>query len=114
MFYAAIDFRRRSLMSADIPCALCGSNTADRVMGRIGCACSNCLGEAAKQVIAKQNQPMPPAVTASDLCLMCGDPITKGGLVAVRGPYKICHSCLVSAVQEALPLGTTDFVQVNF
>jgi hypothetical protein len=102
-------------MNNSTPCALCGTTTAHRVMGRVGCACDGCIGEAAKQAIAKEKMPKQPNVTASDLCLLCGDPITKANLVAVRSPYKICHDCLMSALQRAAePPEGVQFVQVNF
>lgn len=97
-----------------IPCALCGSN-AHLVAGRTGNACFECLGEAAKQMLAKQNVPSKPSLTASDRCLLCGDPITSGFLAASRGPYQICHGCIVDAIESlAVPIGTESFIQVDF
>jgi hypothetical protein len=102
-------------MNSTTPCALCGTTTAHRIVGRVGCVCVDCLGEAAKQAIAKQHVPKSITVTASDLCLLCGDEITSGNLAASRAPYKLCHGCLLTALESAsdLPEGT-QFIQVNF
>lgn len=102
-------------MSKQPPCALCGSLEAHRIIGRTGCACVSCMGEAAKQLVAKQDQRIPPTVTASDHCLLCGDPITKGQIAASRPPYVLCHQCILQAVESVadfVPDGK--FVQVNF
>jgi len=102
-------------MSNSTPCALCGSTTNNRIMGRAGCACVACIGEAAKQAIAKENVPARVSVTASDSCLLCGDAIVQGNLAASRAPYKICHDCLMSALENAGELAPgTHFIQVNF
>ena len=96
-------------------CALCGTTSIRIIAGRTGYACTECLGEAAKQVLAKQSVPESPSVTASDRCLLCGECITKGDLAAARGPYRLCHACIVVAVQDAaIPLGATGFIQVDF
>ena len=102
-------------MSNTTPCALCGSISAHRIQGRTGCACVNCLGEAAKQAIIKADRPKQPRLTASDRCLLCGDPITDSNLAAARAPYVICHTCLLHALEIADDYDQTGvFVQVNF
>lgn len=102
-------------MSKQPPCALCGSLEAHRIVGRTGCVCVSCMGEAAKQLLAKQDERMPPSVTASDRCLLCGDSITTGRIAASRAPYVICYQCIsqaIDSVTEFAPDGK--FVQVNF
>jgi hypothetical protein len=102
-------------MSNTTPCALCGSVTRKRIQGRTGCACVDCLGEAAKQAISQADRSKKPSLTASDLCLLCGDPITRGNLAAARLPYVICHDCLKQALEAADDYDQTHvFVQVNF
>jgi hypothetical protein len=54
---------KEKCMRNSTPCALCGTTTAHRVMGRVGCACDGCIGEAAKQAIAKEKMPKQPNVT---------------------------------------------------
>lgn len=100
---------------AKVSCALCGTTSTRIIAGRTGYACTECLGEAAKQMLAKQDVPEQPTATASDKCLLCGESITKGDLAAARGPYRLCHTCIVVAVEDlAVPIGTTRFIQVNF
>lgn len=84
-------------------CALCGSSEA-LLVGRTGCACKTCLGEAVKQaIIHGPSQAVAQShVTASDRCLMCGDSIINGNLAAARGPYRLCQACLSDAAQDAL------------
>lgn len=100
-------------MSNQTPCALCGTTTRNRIQGRFGCACVECLGEAAKQAIAKSKLVERPSVTASDRCVMCGDPITKGNLTATRFAYSVCHPCLVETLEGAAE-GNTTMIQVAF
>jgi hypothetical protein len=103
------------MMSNATPCALCGTIAANRIQGRTGCACVNCLGEAAKQAISKVNRSKQPVLTASDRCLLCGDPISDSNLAAARAPYVICHGCLIHALELADDYEETGFfVQVNF
>jgi hypothetical protein len=74
-----------------------------------------CLGEAARQLLAKQDEPVSPSVTASDRCLLCGESVTAGSIAACRTPYVLCHHCIaqaVAAAAEHVPEGR--FVQVNF
>jgi len=74
-----------------------------------------CIGEAARQLLAKQDQPLTPSVTASDRCLLCGEVITTGSIAASHAPYVICHRCIAQAIDatsELVPGGK--FVQVNF
>ena len=101
-------------MNSHIPCGLCGSTSENRLIGRTGCVCRSCLGEAAKQLVTLGQSPHEVTVTASDRCLLCGEGITTGHIAAVRGPYRICHACVVAAVEQAAPLGASAFVQVNF
>lgn len=89
-------------MITDIPCALCGTTNTDRVIGRTGCACTVCLGEAVKRTISGEGRRDPPTVTASDRCLLCGEPIVSGKVVAVRRPYRLCGGCLVAALEWAI------------
>lgn len=88
-------------MSDKTPCALCGTKTLHRIQGRAGCACVECLGEAAKQVITKTDSVEPPTITASHRCLLCGDPITKGNIIATRFNYVVCHPCLVDVLDTS-------------
>jgi len=102
-------------MANTTPCALCGTTKGSRIQGRSGCACANCLGEAAKQAITKANEVSRPTVTASDRCLLCGDAVTKGDLAAAHPPYVICHECLLYALETASKRdGGVTFTQVNF
>lgn len=102
-------------MAHKTPCAICGSTTAQRILGRFGCACVNCIGEAAKQAIAKANVPQRTTLTASDRCILCGDLITKNDLAAAHFPYALCHACLINALESAHEIdGGTSFTQVNF
>ena len=99
----------------EIPCAFCGTKSVAMIHGRTGCVCTDCLGEAAKQVVAKRNVPISPSVTASDRCLLCGDSIASGALAVARGPYRLCHACIVLAVENAAIRGDeSSFTQVNF
>lgn len=75
----------------------------------------NCIGEAAKQSIAKMSAPNRITLTASDRCLLCGDRVTKGALAAVHRPYALCHECLINALEIAHEAGgDAPFVQVDF
>lgn len=102
-------------MTNKVPCAICGTSEAQRIQGRTGCVCVNCLGEAAKQAIARVNVAQRATLTASDRCLLCGDTITKGNLAAAHSPYVLCHECLISALERAHGTGEGGtFTQVNF
>jgi hypothetical protein len=103
------------MMATTTPCAFCGTTTAARIQGRSGCACVNCIGEAAKQAIAKTSVPERTTLTASDRCLLCGDVVTKHDLAAAHSPYVLCHGCLINALQVAHKTdGGGSFIQVNF
>jgi hypothetical protein len=41
-------------------------------------------------------------VTADKRCLLCGDPVTTGWLIAYRGPYCFCEQCLRLAMELCL------------
>jgi hypothetical protein len=102
-------------MANTTPCAFCGKTDTRRIQGRTGCACVNCIGEAAKQAIAKMSVPDRPTLTASDRCLLCGDAITKHDLAAARPPYSLCQGCLIDAVKGAHEAENgASFIQVNF
>jgi hypothetical protein len=102
-------------MTNQPPCALCGSLDAKRIIGRTGCVCVLCMGEAAKQLLARQDQRKSPTVTASDRCLLCGDLITVGRIAATRAPYVICHHCISQAIESVTEFVPEDkFVQVDF
>jgi hypothetical protein len=102
-------------MTVTTPCALCGTTTTQRIQGRAGCACVNCIGEATKQAIAKTSISKHITLTASDRCLLCGDSITKGDLATARTPYVLCHECLIHALEGACENGTgASFIQVDF
>ena len=100
-------------MTSAIPCALCGDTTGFRLVGRTGCACRACLGEAVKQAVCGDAH-IPPTVTAGDRCLLCGEAITCGNVVAVRGPYRVCAACLRDVVDGALSHGDAAMRQVGF
>jgi hypothetical protein len=100
-------------MTHAIACALCGDTAGHRLVGRTGCACVTCLGEAVKQAICGQAH-HPPTVTASDRCLLCGVAIVCGNLVAVRAPYRLCAACLRDVAQVALSDGDAGMRQVDF
>lgn len=102
------------MFTEGLPCVLCGTKK-QVALGINGCACMSCLGEAVKQALAKEHVPEIPSVTASDHCLFCDLSIANGFLAAAKGPYRICHACLVYAVKSfAVPINTTAFIQVNF
>jgi hypothetical protein len=84
-------------------CALCGSVDNDRVIGAAGCACLPCIATAMQAVVARQFDPeRPPHVTASDRCILCGEPIVAGFVAATRPPYCLCAQCLRDALEAAL------------
>lgn len=97
---------------AEIPCALCGSIEHHRFIGRAGCACVNCLGEAARQMLVREHPRNPPALTASTRCLLCGDSVAKSTMAATRGPYAICQECVIDAFTRATD--DAGYVEVAF
>lgn len=102
-------------MSKIIPCALCGTTEIDRVIGRTGCVCLDCLAEAAKAAISLSTKRTPPNVTATDHCLLCGETVTASNLAAVRKPYVICHKCLIETLERAGDnTENGEFIQVEF
>lgn len=103
-----------SRVGGEVPCAMCGTTTGNRVIDRTGCVCNACLARALESVVAGSGTQNPPTVTASDHCLLCGDPVTSGSVVAVRGPYRLCGSCLISAAKRAVEQDRDTFLQVNF
>lgn len=79
------------------PCALCGS-LENRVVGRCGIVCRQCLAAAASGIIGGIRSSAGP-MSASDLCLLCGEPVVAQGNVAVfSGPYRICFTCTRDAL----------------
>lgn len=96
-----------------VPCALCGSSENHLIVGRTGCACVQCLGEAAKQLIAQERVSHPPTLTASDHCLLCGEGVASGNAAASRGPYALCGQCVVDVLASSKRKDET-FLQVGF
>lgn len=81
-------------------CAICGS-VDDRVVGRCGVACSQCLGAAASEFIRGAVATGGP-VTAADLCLICGESVvTQGQVAAFSGPYQLCFVCVRDALERS-------------
>lgn len=97
---------------SEIPCALCGSTEHHRFVGRAGCACVNCLGEAARQMLVREHPRNPPTVTASSRCLLCGDFVAKGNLAATRQPYALCQECVLDALTRTSDEG--GYIEVAF
>ena len=96
--------------SSPPPCAICGSAT-DRVVGRCGVACLQCLGAAASAFIRGSNSAGGP-VAAADLCLICGESVvTQGQVVAFSGPYRLCFVCVRDALDRANALTDGIFSQ---
>lgn len=87
------------------PCAICGS-TDDRVVGRCGVACRQCLGTAASRFIQGARSIGGP-VTAADFCLICGESVvTQGQVGAFHGPYRLCFVCVRDALERSnVPTG---------
>ena len=82
------------------PCAICGS-VNDRVVGRCGVGCRQCLGAAASEIIRGDGSAGGP-VTAADPCLICGESVVTQGHVAVfSGPYRLCFVCVRDALDRA-------------
>lgn len=97
--------------ATDLPCAICGNRILHRLIGRAGCVCVDCLGNAAKQMIVRERVPNPPTLTASHRCLLCGEPVVGGNLAATRTPYILCHACVLQAFER---MADPAFVQVEF
>jgi len=80
------------------PCAICGS-AGDRVVGRCGVTCRQCLAAAAAGII-EGNTAVKGPMTASDLCALCGEAVVAQGKVAAfSGPYRICFVCVRDALE---------------
>jgi hypothetical protein len=93
------------------PCAICGS-TDDRVVGRCGVACRQCLGAAASGLIRGLEDGSGP-VTAADLCLLCGESVvTQGHVAAYSVPYRICFVCVRDALERSNVLKDGIFSQI--
>lgn len=99
-------------MAYSLVCALCGTSDS-LVVGSTGCVCRACVGEAVKSAICATDERSDwQRATASDRCLMCGEAITTGNLVATRGPYRLCQGCLFHITKEAL--NPDDFKVIAF
>lgn len=90
-------------------CALCGvaSDTGRLLSARHGIVCFNCLGDALSAAARSHGhlrgaEQVRHPVTADNRCLLCGDTITTGWLVAYRSPYCLCAQCLSSAMELCL------------
>ena len=93
------------------PCAICGS-ADDRVVGRCGVACRQCLGAAASGFIRGAGSIGGP-VTAADLCLICGESVvTQGHVAAFSGPYRLCFVCVQDALERSNVLTGGTFSQL--
>ena len=101
----------RPMTCNELPCAICGSVTPYRLVGRTGCVCVNCLGDAAKQMIARARVPNLPTLTASHRRLLCGEPVVRSNIAATRGPYTICQPCVLQGLER---MDDPAFVQVEF
>ena len=92
------------------PCAICGS-ADDRVVGRCGVACSQCLGAAASEFIRGAVTTGGP-VTAAELCLICGESVvTQGQVAAFSGSYRLCFVCVRDALERSNVLTDGAFSQ---
>jgi len=93
------------------PCAICGS-VDDRVVGRCGVACRQCLAAAASQFIRGAGSAGGP-VTAADLCLICGESVVSQGQVAAfSGPYRLCFACVRDSLERTNALTDGTFSQL--
>ena len=82
------------------PCAICGS-VGNRVVGRCGVACHQCLGAAASAFI-RGDSSAGGTVTAADLCVICGESVVKQGQVAASSdPYRLCFVCVRDAMERS-------------
>lgn len=100
--------------SGQMPCALCGTTVGDRVIDRAGCVCNVCLGAAVAQVVSGRGVRNLPTITAADRCLLCGETVVSGSVVAVRPPYHLCGTCIGAAAERALSGPADIVVQVDF
>jgi len=96
------------------PCAICGS-LEGRVVGRCGVVCRRCVADAASGIIGGPKHIAGP-LTASDLCLLCGEPVvTQGNVAAFSGPYRICFACVrhVLELSNVLTDGTLSQIRIG-
>lgn len=81
-------------------CALCECR-GDLIVGRTGVLCKSCLGKAVVSILDARTSDNS-MISASDRCLLCGEPCVRGGdYAAVRRPYSICAKCMKDGLDAA-------------